>query len=185
MKRTKHAARHGFTLVEMLIVLAILVGLAALVVPRLLGTQKKADVNNTKAQIGMLRGCLQNYHLDMKRFPSTEEGLAALVAPTSGAEEGLEGTTTVASNWGGPYTETGELPRDPWGNEYHYEFPPTHGKGDFPDIWSFGPDGEDGTEDDITNWTGAAGEGGFEDEFGESDTFIDDDVPTFDEEPPM
>ena len=53
----------------------------------------------------------------------------------------------------------GEVPTDPWGNEYQYAYPPERGKGDFPDIWSWGPDGEDDTEDDITNW-GAAGEGG-------------------------
>jgi len=186
MKRSKKSTRRAFTLVEMLIVLAILVGLAALVVPRLLGTQKKADVNNTKAQIDMLKSCLRHYHLDMKRFPATEEGLDALITSSAAAvdEMGME-TTTATTRWDGPYIEDGELPADPWGNPFQYAFPPTHGRGDFPDIWSFGPDGEDGTEDDITNWTGAAGEGGLEDEFGESDTFIDDEVPAFEEEPPM
>jgi len=163
MKRstTRRMKPQGFTLVEMLIVLAILVGLAALVVPRILGTQKKADINNTKAQIGMLKGCLNQYHLDMKRFPSTEEGLNALIQePTMGADDGTGTGTAVTSNWSGPYTETGELPRDPWGGEFRYEYPPTHGKADFPDIWSAGPDGEDGTEDDICSWTKGAGEGG-------------------------
>jgi len=53
----------------------------------------------------------------------------------------------------GPYTESGELPKDPWGNDFQYEYPPKHGTGDFPDIWSKGPDGEDGNEDDIVSWS--------------------------------
>ena len=174
MKRstTRRVKPRGFTLVEMLIVLAILVGLAALVVPRLLGTQKKADINSTRAQIGMLRGCLNQYHLDMKRFPSTDEGLTALIQESSMGTDDVMGTgTTATSNWGGPYTETGELPRDPWGGEFHYEHPPTHGKADFPDIWSSGPDGEDGTEDDICSWTREAGEGAVEGEAGGYDEY--------------
>jgi hypothetical protein len=49
------------------------------------------------------------------------------------------------------------IPKDPWGNDYQYEYPPTHGKGDYPDIWSFGPDGQDGTDDDIVSWSGTDG----------------------------
>lgn len=161
MKRTNRNTRRGFTLVEMLIVLAILVGLAAMVVPRLLGTQKKADISNAKAQIGMIKGCLQNYFLDMKNFPTTEQGLDALVAAPAGGEEGTE-TVASSNNWNGPYTESGELPVDPWGNQYQYAYPPTNSKSDTPDIWSFGPDGQDNTEDDITSWTREAGEGGTE-----------------------
>jgi len=171
MKRSNRTARNAFTLVEMLIVLAILVGLAALVVPRLLGTQKKADVNSAKAQIGMVKGCLQSFHLDMKRFPTTEEGLNALIAPITGGAEGAE--TVAAPNWGGPYTESGELPSDPWGNPYQYAYPPTHSKGDFPDIWSMGPDGQDNTEDDVCSWTRESGEGGVEGEFSEYDQYQD------------
>lgn len=173
MRRSKLPARSAFTLVEMLIVLAILVGLAALVVPRLLGTQKKADVNNTKTQIGLLRGCLQNFHLDMKRFPTTEEGLAALVMVPTGTEGSADAAApaTATTNWAGPYTETGELPTDPWGNQYQYAYPPTHSKADFPDIWSFGPDAQDGTDDDICSWTREAGEGGAEGEYGQYDQY--------------
>lgn len=173
MKRStfNRRARRGFTLVELLIVLAILVGLAAMVVPRLLNRQKSADVDTAKTQIGMLRGCLKLYYLDMKKYPATEEGLAALVGATAGADDAT--AETMTSNWNGPYTESGELPTDPWQNEYQYEYPPSHGKGDTPDIWSLGPDGEDNTEDDICSWTREAGEGGVEGEYGEYDEYKD------------
>jgi len=141
---------------ELLIVLGILVMLAALAVPRLLGTRKKAKLNTAESQIGLLRGALEHYALDNETFPSTEQGLQALFqAPADSDSE--EGST--ASNWAGPYLNK-DLPKDPWGNEYQYAYPPERGSGDFPDIWSWGPDGEDNTEDDICSWgTATQGEG--------------------------
>lgn len=139
--------RSGFTLIEMLIVLGIVVMLLALIGPRLLRSGKQADVSGTKAQIKMLQGCLDQYCLHTKEYPSTEEGLEALVTPP--AEKG----ETTTSRWQGPYTRTGELPKDPWGNEYQYRYPPENGKADLPDVWSFGPDGQDNTEDDVVSWT--------------------------------
>ena len=157
----KHA-RQGFTLMEMLVVLAILVLLVAMVAPRVLGTQKKADINAAKTQVGLLKASLERYALDMKTFPATEQGLQALLeapAEEGGAAMEGEGQATGTTNWDGPYLNSTELPRDPWGNDYQYEYPPTHGTGDFPDIWSYGPDKEDGTEDDIVSW-GKSQEGG-------------------------
>jgi general secretion pathway protein G len=148
MTRSVHVrGGRGFTLMEMLVVLAILAALLALIVPRILGTQKKADISATQSQIKLLGGCLQRYALDMKEFPSTEQGLQALVEKPADLSEAVTG------RWDGPYTETGELPEDPWGNPFQYEYPPTHGTVDYPDVWSWGPDGEDGTEDDITSWS--------------------------------
>lgn len=132
---------------EMLLVLAILVVLMGLVAPRILGTQKKADISTAKTQIGGLKQSLQQYAMEMKTYPSTEEGLLALIeAPTDSDQSG---------KWQGPYIENTEIPKDPWGNDYQYEFPSTHNEEntDSPDLWSLGPDGEDGTEDDIVNWT--------------------------------
>ena len=63
-----------------------------------------------------------------------------------------------AQNWDGPYFDGENSPVDPWGNEFKYEYPPSHGKRDFPDISSIGPDGEENTEDDIVNWS-ATGDG--------------------------
>jgi general secretion pathway protein G len=153
----RRALRRGFTLMEMLIVLAILVMLVALVVPRFLGAQKKADRQTTKVQVEAFRGALERYALDTRSYPTTEQGLQALmVAPADGEESSTTG-------WEGPYLNKDEMPKDPWGNDFQYVYPPERGSGDTPDIWSYGPDGEDNTEDDICSW--GASSGG-EDEFG-------------------
>jgi general secretion pathway protein G len=153
--------RRGFTLTEMLIVLAILVLLASLVGPRLLGSKKKADINATKAQIGMFQAALETYAVDLNRFPKTEEGLMALVSESAGGDSAELDTGDAmddesGSNWGGPYLKTTTLPKDPWGKSFKYEYPPTRSKGDMPEIWSLGPDGEEGTDDDVVSWTGGA-----------------------------
>ena len=164
IRRRASQARHGFTLTELLIVMAILVLLVSLVGPRLLGSKQKADVNSVKTQIGMFQSALERYAIDMNRFPSSEEGLKSLVEEPTAAEnssEEAEGATTTTVAWDGPYLKSSKLPADPWGNPYRYEFPPTHGKGDLPDVWSLGPDGQENTEDDIVSWDGTA-EGGDE-----------------------
>jgi general secretion pathway protein G len=169
---TTSAARRGFTLTELLIVMAILVLLVSLIGPRLLGSKQKADVNSVKTQIGMFQAALERYAVDMNRFPSTEEGLAALVtrpgSPGSGDSSGGDGGASEAGSsdaagdtWDGPYLKTESLPKDPWGNNYAYEFPPTHNKINLPDIWSWGPDGQENTDDDIVSWSGD-GSGGNE-----------------------
>jgi general secretion pathway protein G len=169
IRNPRRKDRRAFTLTEMLIVLAILVMLVALVVPRFLGASKKADRQTTETQIGLLRGALERYALDMKDFPTTEQGLQALLSPpAAGDVEGTSTTTTSStpssSSWAGPYLNKNELPKDAWGNEYQYVYPPERGSGDFPDIWSLGPDREDNTQDDICSWGGGnAAEG---DEFG-------------------
>lgn len=164
----------GFTLVEMLVVLAILVLLVGMVAPRVLKSQKRADVNNAKAQLGMFRTCLERYAVDMKDFPTTEQGLRALIAPpdSSGSAadigggsfsdtdlgaSGTSGSGSSGTRWDGPYVNQESIPKDPWGNDYQYEYPPTRGTGDYPDIWSLGPDGQDGTEDDIVSWSNTDG----------------------------
>ena len=162
------ALRSGFTLTELLIVMAILVLLVSMVGPRLLGSKEKADINSVKTQIGMFQSALERYAIDMNKFPTSEQGLSALIAaPAADAGGGGEslsndlalegdaasggGSTTA---WDGPYINTETLPRDPWGNSYRYEFPATHNKMNVPDIWSLGPDGQENTEDDIVSWTG-------------------------------
>ena len=143
-----HNLRRGLTLLELMIVLIILVGLMAIVGPRLLGSQQKADIRTTEAQIGNLTAALKMYVVDMKVFPSTEEGLAALVqAPDD---------ERLARKWAGPYIEGTEIPLDPWGNEFQYEYDLGEGdsdsvRHDLPRIFSPGPDGQPGTEDDISN----------------------------------
>jgi len=148
MKRSGNRRRpRGFTLVEMLVVLAILVLLVSMVVPRIIGSQKKADLNAAKTQIGMYKAALERYAIDCKGFPTTEQGLRALVEKPADLDENVA--------WDGPYV-SGDIGLDPWGNEYQYEC-----EGDDPRIWSFGPDREDNTADDVTSWgTGSGGAAG-------------------------
>lgn len=158
MKRSvlQNRNRSGFTLVELLVVLGILVLLAALVTQRILGTQKKTDISITKTQIAGFKGALERYSIEMRDLPTTEQGLRALVAAPSAAEDG-----TSSSQWDGPYLGSDVLPKDPWGSDYQYAYPPVNGTGKYPDIWSLGPDAMDGTEDDICSWatTNVEGEG--------------------------
>lgn len=166
--------RRGFTLTELLIVMAILVLLVSLIGPRLLGSKKKADINAVKTQIGMFQSAMERYAVDMNKFPSSEEGLAALISrpglsgsDASSTDSGISddaptessSSESSASPWDGPYLKTETLPSDPWGKPYSYEFPPTHNKINLPDIWSFGPDGQENTDDDVVSWTGNGGEG--------------------------
>jgi len=137
--------RGGFTLVELLVVLAILVLLISMVGPRILGSKQKADVSAAKTQIGMLQSALESYVVDMRQYPETEMGLAALIEDPVKEDE-------KKSKWDGPYLKKGQVPKDPWGNDYQYAFPGNHGNKKEPDLWSFGPDGQDNTEDDIVTW---------------------------------
>jgi general secretion pathway protein G len=130
----------GFTLLELLIVVIILGLLAALVGPRLFGTLDKAKRQVAKTQIELLSGALNQYRLDVGRYPGSEQGLKALVAPPEGVER-----------WNGPYLEKG-VPEDPWGHDYVYRSPGEHGEYD---IISYGQDGEPGGEGeaaDVTSW---------------------------------
>jgi general secretion pathway protein G len=137
--------RSGMTLLEILIVLSILAVLIAIIAPRILNSQKKADVNTAKVQLAGIESALKNFAVDNRTFPQTEEGLKALLEKPADEKR--------FKNWDGPYFEKNALPVDPWGNEFKYEYPSTHGLPDSPDVWSLGPDGEDKTEDDIVNWT--------------------------------
>lgn len=147
MTRPKAGRREGFTLVELMIVLAILILLVAMVGPRLLGSQKKADVKATVQQISNLEEALKLYAVDNRAYPTTEEGLQTLLRRPSDERR--------ARNWDGPYLDDDQLPVDPWGSEFGYEYPPAEGTRDVPSIWSPGPDAEENTEDDIKNFKSA------------------------------
>ena len=155
MNSSRRSQRRGFTLVEMLVVLAILVLLISMVGPRILGSKQKADISAAKSQIGMLNAALEHYVVDMRDYPDTEVGLIALV------EDPSEEDSEKKSKWDGPYLKKSSVPKDPWGNDYQYEFPGTHttSKRKQPEIWSWGPDGQDNTEDDIVSWEGEKKEG--------------------------
>ena len=136
--------RRGFTLLELLVVLIILGLLAALIGPKILGRIGGAKQKVARSQIALLEAALDQYRLDMGRYPSTEEGLEALIKPPDDEEE--------RTNWRGPYLKKNKIPLDPWGHPYNYKFPGEHA--DF-DLWSYGADGQPGGEGenaDITNW---------------------------------
>jgi len=131
----------GFTLIEMLVVVAIIATLAAMIVPNLMQGSVDAQLAANKANIQNLKGTLQRYKLDNFTYPSSQQGLEALVDKPSGSPE--------PKNWKG-YLDS--LPKDPWGNPYYYKFPGEHGTFD---IYSLGADGLPGGEEenaDIGNW---------------------------------
>ena len=140
--------RRGFTLLELLLVVAILVMLAVMIVPNFVGVRDQAKIDLCRSQIkSTFKQVLKLYNMHVGQFPTTEEGLRALLAKPE--------DEAMAKKWHGPYLdvdpETGL--RDPWGLEYQYRSPGEHNEGSY-DLWSTGPDKEDGTEDDIANWAG-------------------------------
>ncbi|MDD2850298.1 MAG: type II secretion system major pseudopilin GspG [Desulfuromonadaceae bacterium] len=137
--------RKGFTLIEIMVVIVILALLAALVGPKLMGRTDDAKVTDAQVQIKNIETALKLYKLDNGSYPSTEQGLGALVAkPTVGViPKGYKD---------GGYLESKKVPKDPWANDYLYVSPGEHG--DY-DLYSFGADGVKGGEGknvDITSW---------------------------------
>ena len=129
MNLRRLSRRRAFTLIELMVVVLILAVLAALVVPRIVGSGAQAKVGAAKTDIAAIRGLLDRFQLDCGRYPTTEEGLDALRnAPT-----GLEG------KWQGPYS-TKPVQNDPWGNPYQYE---SSGSTTFT-LKSYGEDGAEG-----------------------------------------
>lgn len=132
---------HGFTLLELLVVILIIGLLTGIVGPRFLGQINRSEATSVKAQIDAFDKALQAYRIDTGRYPSTPEGLKALVAAPSGD----------AKRWRGPYLK-GDVPLDPWGSAYEYRTPGASGK-DF-DVVSLGRDrspGGSGDDADIAN----------------------------------
>jgi general secretion pathway protein G len=145
MYTRRRSRQDGFTLIEIMVVMAIIAMLAAMVGPRLIRQQEKAAVKAAQAQVERLGTALDTYRLDMGRYPTTQEGLGALMQPPGGG---------AASRWDGPYLNK-DVPLDPWDNPYQYRSP---GGGGRPyDLFSFGADGApggDGDNRDITSWQG-------------------------------
>ncbi|MGA8880930.1 MAG: type II secretion system major pseudopilin GspG [Azonexus sp.] len=140
MLRKRHS---GFTLIEVMIVIVILGVLAALIVPKVMGRPDEARIAAARQDIFTIMQSLKLYKLDNRRYPTTEQGLVALVHKPSQAP--------LPQNWSaGGYLE--RLPNDPWGQPYQYLNPGLHGE---IDVMSFGADGQpggQGVDADIGNW---------------------------------
>ncbi len=136
--------KSGFTLVELLLVVTIILILAGMVIPRMAGRTEQARRAAAKVDIDTnIAMALDLYELDNGKYPSSEQGLQALFTkPTS---------SPVPSNWNGPYLKKKSLPVDPWNRVYVFVSPGVHNTEDY-DLYSYGADGVEGGGDDITNW---------------------------------
>jgi general secretion pathway protein G len=138
------ARRSGFTILELLIVIGILLAIGSLVAVNLLGASEKADLKLVRAQLQSFEGALENFRVEMKRWPTDEEGLAVLWS-----KEALANDEDKAK-YGGPYLKEPK-PNDTWGHPWIFRAPSTIIEGQPFDIVSIGPDGQEGTDDDISN----------------------------------
>ena len=149
----KHSRRRrvAFTLIEVLLVIGLLVVLSTMAVMAYTGIRANADKDAAGIQVKMIAGVIERYQIDMGVYPETDEGLKALV--TKPEEE------RMAEKWRPPYLTEGRIPVDPWGNEYKYERleqtedmvgPPFR-------VFSYGPDGQEGTDDDISSYEEKSG----------------------------
>ncbi len=134
----------GFSLLELMVVVVILSILALVIMPRIIDRPDQARVARVQSDLKVLESAVQLYRLDNFRYPTTEQGLAALVSAPQ--------TEPLATNWA-PNGYIDRLPKDPWGNDYQYLQPGVHGP---VDIFSYGADGRaggTGTDADIGTWT--------------------------------
>lgn len=140
-----HKTEQGFTLIELMVVIVILGILAGLIVPRIMGRPEEAKQLKAKLQIESLETSLKLYKLDNGTYPTTDQGLQALIeAPSSGA---------LPQKWReGGYLEKGRLPKDPWGGEFVYLSPGVHGDYDLISYGADGVPGGEGRDQDINNW---------------------------------
>jgi general secretion pathway protein G len=129
-RRARARRQRGFTLVEMLVVITIIGLVMSLVGPRVLNYLGESKVKAARIQIQSFSSALDLFYLDAGRYPSSSEGLAALVKPTSGL-----------TAWNGPYLKGGSVPNDPWGKPYVYRSP---GERSTYEILSYGADGQEG-----------------------------------------
>ena len=139
----KKAYKRSYTFIEIMVVVIIIAILAAIVMPKFAGRTEDAKISAAQSQISIFQTALSTYNLDTGKYPTTEQGLKALIEkPTS---------PPVPTEWRGPYLQSKSIPLDPWKSKYVYEYPGKHNENSY-DLYSKGPDGQSGTEDDITNW---------------------------------
>lgn len=138
---TPYPTRAGFTLLELLVVLVILGLLAGLVGPRVMKYLGGAKSDTARLQVADLSAALDMYKIEVGRYPTTDEGLEALVQQPTGA-----------GNWNGPYLKKKQLPKDPWGRDYYYRSPGEHGEFDLYSLGADNAEGGSGENKDIVSW---------------------------------
>ncbi len=139
-KQNKHK-QTGFTLLELLVVLGIIAMLAGLVGPQVMKHMGESKVKAAKVQIEDLAQTLDMYKLDVGSYPTSEQGLNALIESPDGAQR-----------WNGPYLRKAKVPLDPWNNEYKYTSPGEHGKFDIMSMGADGKEGGEGEDKDLASW---------------------------------
>jgi general secretion pathway protein G len=138
-------SNHGFTLIELMVVIVILGILAGMIVPRIMDRPEQAKVTKAKMTIESIGTALDLYKLDMGTYPTTEQGLQALVEPPE--------SDGNSSNWRkGGYLDKGRVPKDPWNNDYIYLSPGANGDYDITSLGGDGAPGGDDTNADINSW---------------------------------
>lgn len=135
-----NTTQRGFTLLELLVVMVIIGLLASYVGPKFFSQIGKSEVKAARAQIDALEKALDQFRLDLGRYPTTEQGLAALMERPAGEQK-----------WGGPYLKKA-VPNDPWGRPYVYRQPGEHGEYDLLSLGKDGQPGGTGEAEDINNW---------------------------------
>lgn len=138
--RCSRRAQRGFTLLELLVVLVVLGLLAGIVAPKYFAQLGRSEVKVARAQIEGLAKALDLYRLEVGHYPSTEQGLQALVSAPSDE-----------SRWTGPYLQK-SLPQDPWGRAYNYRYPGEHGEYDLLSMGKDGQPGGEGENAEVTSW---------------------------------
>jgi len=147
--RRRRVARRGFTLVEIMIVIAIILALASLIGIAVFNRFGEAQENITKIQMKTVEDALESFRLDFNRYPTDEEGVSVLWSSTNleNPEDEDKWSTYLKS----------PSPNDQWDNAWGYRQISEYGDESKYDLWSYGPDGEEGTDDDITSWSDAEG----------------------------
>lgn len=131
----------GMTLIEILVVLVLIGIVMGIVGGNYIQRGEQAKHKAAKIEIGQISQTLDLFKLEVGRYPTSQEGLQALITAPAGL-----------SNWNGPYWKTGTVPKDPWGNEYKYVFPGQHGAYDIVSYGADGKEGGEGADKDVTSW---------------------------------
>jgi len=136
-----YARTRGMTLIEILVVLVLIGVVMGIVGGNFIQRGEKAKRDAAKIEIGQIGQTLDLFKLEVGRYPTSQEGLQALIAQPSGV-----------NNWNGPYWKKSTVPKDPWGNDYVYVLPGQHGAYDIISYGADGKEGGDGADKDITSW---------------------------------